>query len=149
MYIFCKSLVLNIEECDKKRKSKAYICPSWLGGGHIVTLVFIPKLESKQLDLSMEDSTIFLSVMGLTNFIGRLVVGWICQKKMACPLIIHCLGHLGSSVCLILYHFITNYWLMAAAVAIQGVAQVWLLQYSFHLFTFSIEAFQNIYLIGG
>ena len=91
----------------------------------------------------MEDSTIFLSVMGLTNFIGRLVVGWICQKKMACPLILHCLGHLGSSVCLILYHFITNYWLMAAAVAIQGVAQVWLLEYNSYLLTFSIEASKN------
>ena len=112
-------------------------------------MVFIPKLESKQLDLSMEDSTIFLSVLGLTNFIGRLVVGCICQKKMACPLILHCLGHLGSSVCLILYHFITNYWLMAAAVAIQGVAQVWLLQYSFHLFPFLKRSLSKHLLIGG
>ena len=107
-----------------------------------MTLVFIPKLESKQLHLSMEDSTIFLSVLGLTNFISRLVVGWVCQKKMACPLILHCLGLLGSSVCLILYHFITNYWLMAAAVAIQGVAQVWLLIQILSLY-FSIKASQN------
>ena len=86
-------------------------------------MMFVPKLGTEQLGVSLEAGSSLLAILGVTNFIARFLVGFISQKNVASPVTLQFLGRLGCSLCAMSYHFINTYWLMATVVGVQGIAK--------------------------
>ena len=85
--------------------------------------MFVPKLGTEQLGVSLEAGSSLLAILGMTNFIARFLVGFISQKNVASPVTLQFLGRVGCSLCAVSYHFINTYWLMATVVGVQGIAK--------------------------
>ena len=86
-------------------------------------MMFVPKLGTEQLGVSLEAGSSLLAILGVTNFIARFLVGFISQKNVASPVTLQFLGRIICSLCVITYHFINTYWLMAPVVGLQGIAK--------------------------
>ena len=86
-------------------------------------MMFVPKLGTEQLEMSLEAGSSLLAILGVTNFIARFLVGFISQKNVASPVTLQFLGRIICSLCAITYHFINTYWLMAPVVGVQGIAK--------------------------
>ena len=85
--------------------------------------MFVPKLGTEQLGVSLESGSSLLAILGVTNLIARFIVGFISQKNVASPVTLQFLGRVGCSLCAMSYHFINTYWLMATVVGVQGIAK--------------------------
>ena len=85
--------------------------------------MFVPKLGTEQLGVSLESGSSLLAILGVTNFIARFIVGFISQKNLASPVTLQFFGRIGCSMCATSYHFINTYWLMASVVGVQGIAK--------------------------
>ena len=83
------------------------------GGAHITSALFIPKLGSEHLGVSAQMSSLLLAVVGVTNIFGRLMVGWIGDKKIVSSLLIFSIGCLSCLACCLVYPLLQSYWLTA------------------------------------
>ena len=86
-------------------------------------MMFVPKLGTEQLGVSLEAGSSLMAALGITNFLARFVVGFLCQKNMVSPVTIQLWGRIGCSLCAISYNFIHDYWLMTLVVGVQGLAK--------------------------
>ena len=59
-------------------------------------MMFVPKLGTEQLEMSLEAGSSLLAILGVTNFIARFLVGFISQKNVASPVTLQFLGRIIS-----------------------------------------------------
>ena len=69
---------------------------------------------------SLDRSAVFVSLIGFSNFIGRIFTGFIARNSIATPLCLHCLFYVTAGVCCILFCVTSSYIQMLALIAIFG-----------------------------
>ena len=81
---------------------------------------FSPKMSQDLLKTTSYESKLLLSLLGAFNFIGRVTMGWMADKKSVSPVLAFGLACIGCGLCTISYPFIRSYEVMAGAVSLYG-----------------------------
>ncbi|XP_046580867.1 LOW QUALITY PROTEIN: monocarboxylate transporter 12-like [Haliotis rubra] len=88
--------------------------------GFFVPFTYIPPL-ALDMDISLKDAAFLISIIGITNTVGRVVVGFVSDQSWADCLLINNIALIIAGVATILVPFYGSYGLLSAYVAIFGL----------------------------
>ncbi|XP_066956739.1 uncharacterized protein [Macrobrachium rosenbergii] len=71
--------------------------------------------------VSADDSANLISVIGILNCFGMVVMGYVGDRPWSSPMLIYNVSMILCGVSVIMMPFLTNYWLIAAASAVFGL----------------------------
>jgi len=77
--------------------------------GFYVPFMYLPSLVKTNLQSSEEEAALVLSVIGIFNTLGRVLTGWVADQPWADALILTSTSLVLSSVCVVVFPFITSY----------------------------------------
>ncbi|XP_071095527.1 monocarboxylate transporter 12-like [Haliotis cracherodii] len=88
--------------------------------GFFVPFTYIPPM-ALDMDISLKDAAFLISIIGITNTVGRVVVGFVSDQTWADCLLINNIALIIAGVATILVPFYGSYGLLSAYVAIFGL----------------------------
>ena len=77
--------------------------------GFYVPFVYLPSMASSNQDISMDQAAFLLSIIGISNTLGRLLSGWISDFYWVDSLFVVNGSLILSSICVFVFPFITSY----------------------------------------
>jgi len=114
----------SMTEVDLLRDPKfLLICTSNLFGflGFYVPFVYLPTLAQKQ-EISPEQGALLLSVIGISNTLGRIVTGWISDFAWVDSLFVVNCSLVLSASCVFLFPFVATYEMLLVVGALFGLS---------------------------
>jgi len=100
------------------------ICASNTFGflGFYVPFVYLPSLADSQLDISSEQGALLLSVVGISNTLGRIVSGWLSDFAFVDSLFVVNCSLVLSALCVFIFPFVTSYGMLLTVGAFFGLS---------------------------
>jgi MFS family permease len=100
------------------------ICASNTFGflGFYVPFVYLPSLAEDQLDISSDQGALLLSVVGISNTLGRIVSGWLSDFAFVDSLFVVNCSLVLSSLCVFFFPFVTSYTMLLTVGAFFGLS---------------------------
>jgi len=100
------------------------ICASNTFGflGFYVPFVYLPSLAESQLEISSEQGALLLSVVGISNTLGRIVSGWLSDFAFVDSLFVVNCSLVLSSLCVFVFPFVTSYAMLLTVGAFFGLS---------------------------
>jgi len=100
------------------------ICASNTFGflGFYVPFVYLPSLAESQLDISSEQGALLLSVVGISNTLGRILSGWLSDFAFVDSLFVVNCSLVLSALCVFLFPFVTSYSMLLTVGAFFGLS---------------------------
>jgi len=100
------------------------ICASNTFGflGFYVPFVYLPSLADSQLDITSEQAALVLSVVGISNTLGRIVSGWLSDFAFVDSLFVVNCSLVLSAICVFLFPFVNSYAMLLTVGALFGLA---------------------------
>ncbi|XP_074652406.1 monocarboxylate transporter 12-like [Tubulanus polymorphus] len=88
--------------------------------GFFVPFIFLPAV-AKQLEIDTERAAFLLSILGITNTVGRVVSGWVSDQPWADCLLINNVALVIGGVATVLVPFCVNYPLLTVYACVFGM----------------------------
>jgi len=100
------------------------ICASNTFGflGFYVPFVYLPSLAESQLDISSEQGALLLSVVGISNTLGRILSGWLSDFAFVDSLFVVNCSLVLSALCVFFFPFVTSYSMLLTVGAFFGLS---------------------------
>merc|ERR1719234_2680775 len=90
--------------------------------GFYVPFVYLPSLAESQLDISSDQGALLLSVVGISNTLGRIVSGWLSDFAFVDSLFVVNCSLVLSALCVFIFPFVTSYGMLITVGAFFGLS---------------------------
>jgi len=89
--------------------------------GFYVPFMYLPSLVQTNKDISGDEAAMVLSVIGISNTLGRILTGWLADRPGVSSLSLTSLSLLLSALCVFIFPFIPNLPLFIVLAAVFGL----------------------------